>query len=334
MKTLVYFVLVFMVAVPAVAQVDDNARPNLGTMPNVRQCPPIPSLSPEACPGGRVVRGGVGPNGCPLPPKCGESETGGLFQKIKDIGGKLMQEGKEIKTEVRNVRDAVKDEIREQKNNVMSEEKDIRGDFEQFREDQLKKMEESRNRFREMIKAERNEFKNAMEQKREELKVKIEKEKEQLREGLLKIKNEKKREIVEHVSQKIADLNKKITAHLSDVLVKLENVLVNINSRADKTEAKGLDVGSVRLAIGAAKNRIENARTAIQLQASKIYSITVNSEEMLKPDVGVSRQALQNDLKQLQNVVKEARDAVHSAATTLAGVVKEDASRPADIPSN
>lgn len=293
MKTFVCLILFFVVAAPALAQVD-----NRSALPDrIRGCPPIPALSPDACPGGKIVRGGVGPDGCQLPPRCLENKPSGLLQKIKEAGGKLMQE-KIIRTEIKDSKNATKNE------------------------------------FREAIEASRNEFRNTIEQKREELKARIETEKEQLRERLQEIKNEKKRKIVEHMNQKIADLNKKITDHLSDVLVKLENVLVNINSRADKTEAKGLNVGSVRSAVLDAKNRIENARTAIQLQVSKIYSITVNSEEMLRPDVGISRQALQDDLKQLRDIVKEARDAVHGAATTLAGIMKESGAQPVGAPSN
>lgn len=291
MKTFVYFILVFVVAVPVFAQIDGS-----GALPGrVRGCPPIPALSSDACLGGKIVRGGTGPDGYPLPQKCGENEPGGLLQRIKEVGGKLIQERAEIKTEIRDARNAAKNE------------------------------------FREAIEANRNEFRNTIEQKREELKAKIEMEKEQLRERLMKIKDGKKREIVERISQQIADLNKKITDHFSDALVKLENVLVNINDRADKTEAKGLNVDSVSLAINSAKSKIENARVAIQTQASKLYSITVSSENALKLDVGVSRQALQNDLKQLQNVVRETKNAVHDAATTLAGIVNENVPQPAGV---
>lgn len=293
MKTLVYFILVFMVAVPAVAQVDDNAVTN-----SVRGCPPIPNLSPEACPGGSVVRGGVGLDGCPLPPKCGESEPGGLLERIKDIGEKFRQEKKEAKKEV----------------------KDVRAYIEQFREDQLKILGEKKNEFRGMIEAKREEFKKAVEQKREEVKKKIEEKREQLRENLLKVKDEKKREIVERIDQRIVELNKNVTDHLSEVLVKLENVLLNISSRADKAEVKGGDVSSVRSAVEDAKSKIESARTAIQSQVSKVYPITISSEETLKVNVGAARQALHSDLKQLRDIVKEVRDAVHGAATTLAGV--------------
>ena len=90
-----------------------------------------------------------------------------------------------------------------------------------------------------------------------------------------------------------------------------------IGSRADKAEANGRDVSSVRTLITEATGAINAARQAIQEQSGKTYIIAVNTEEFLKTDVGRTRQALHTDLVKVRQVVFAARDAVRKAAVAL-----------------
>jgi len=168
------------------------------------------------------------------------------------------------------------------------------------------------------------ELRNQIQTKREKLQAQIEAKRKELRNRLAKIKDEHKKQIVERVYIQVNELNKRITDHFLNVLERLEKVLERISSRAAKAEANGQDISAVKTAITEATNAINAAKTAVQNQASKVYSVTVNTESSLKTDVGKTRQTLHNDLKNVFNLVRTAQEAVRKAATTLAQIPNID----------
>ncbi|MEK7149355.1 MAG: hypothetical protein AAB796_03065, partial [Patescibacteria group bacterium] len=97
-------------------------------------------------------------------------------------------------------------------------------------------------------------------------------------------------------------------------------VMEKISVRVEKATEKGLDVSTVRTAITAADAAIAASKTATAAQTTKTYTIVVTDEATLRQNVGVARQALQADLKAVEQTVKNAREAVHSVATTLAKI--------------
>jgi len=188
---------------------------------------------------------------------------------------------------------------------------------------------------KEEFEAKRAEIKNLMEQKqaelrneiqakRENLQSQIEAKRTELRNRLAKIKDENKKQIVERIYNQVNELNKRMTDHFLNVLERLEKVLERISSRAAKAEANGHDVSAVKTAITEATNAINTAKTAVQNQAVKVYSVTVNTESTLKSDTEKIRQALHNDLKNVFALVRTAQEAVRKAATTLAQIPAVD----------
>jgi len=184
---------------------------------------------------------------------------------------------------------------------------------------------------KEEFEAKRAEIKNSMEQKqtelrsqietkRAQLKSQIEAKKTELKTRLAKIKDENKKQIVERIYNQVNELNKRMTDHFLNVLEKLEKILERISSRAAKAEANGQDISAVQTAITEATNAINTAKTAVQNQATKVYSVTVNTESTLKTDIGKNRQVLHNDLMAVQKTVRDAQEAVRKAATTLAQI--------------
>lgn len=162
------------------------------------------------------------------------------------------------------------------------------------------------------------EIKNLMKAK---VKEEASKRKAELKEKLQGIRDEQKKKRVERVDQQLNELNERMMKHFSEVLDKLDKVLVNIKSRTDKAEAKGLNVSSVRPMIKSAEDAIAAAKAAVVAQSGKTYTPRISGQDRtLKVEVGQARKALHRDLETVREKVKLAREAVHRVATTLAQI--------------
>jgi len=185
--------------------------------------------------------------------------------------------------------------------------------------------QQNREEIQRLIEQNRIEFRNQVQNKREEMKTKIDALKEKLRERLRERISERKRAIVERIYDRINALNERMTDHYMDVLDHLEKVLERIESRTAKAKLNGRDVSKVEEAIQKAHEAIEKAREAVKAQAEKVYQPPqITTEENLKLDVGKLRQQLHDDLKAVEKLVKDARDAVRQAAVALAQIPKVD----------
>jgi len=185
--------------------------------------------------------------------------------------------------------------------------------------------QQNREEIQRLIEQNRIEFRNQVQNKREEMKTKIDALKEKLRERLRERISERKRAIVERIYERINALNERMTDHYMDVLDHLEKVLERIESRTAKAKLNGRDVSKVEEAIQKAHEAIEKAREAVKAQAEKVYQPPqITTEENLKLDVGKLRQQLHDDLKAVEKLVKDARDAVRQAAVALAQIPKVD----------
>ena len=91
----------------------------------------------------------------------------------------------------------------------------------------------------------------------------------------------------------------------------------------------------MRIALAAADAAIAISKAAIANQTVKTYAIAVTGEATLRRNVGAARQALQADVKAVEQTVKDAREAVRKAATALAGVprVNEADTQPTTQPT-
>ena len=157
------------------------------------------------------------------------------------------------------------------------------------------------------------------------MQTKIERFKEQLRNKLKERINERKQAIVEKIYERINDLNARLTDHYLNVLEHLEKVLERIESRASKAKLNGADISKVEEAIQKAQEAIEKARKAIIEQSKKVYPPPeISGEDTLKEEVGKLRQQFHDDIKAVEKLVKEARDAVKEAAVTLAQIREID----------
>ena len=193
---------------------------------------------------------------------------------------------------------------------------------------QRMKLEEQKTRLQEGKK----QFKQNIEEKGQKLKEEISQKRATLKEKLAVIKDERKKKSVEKIDQQINELNKRVVNQLSAVLDKLSDMLERVANRAGVAESKGYDVSMALSAIESANQAISFARTAIQAQAGKTYTIQITTEENIKRNVGDARQALNADLKTIRVVVKAAHDAVRKAAVALGQLRKQGRMSPTVSP--
>lgn len=139
-----------------------------------------------------------------------------------------------------------------------------------------------------------------------------------------------------------ARANQVATDHFTDVLDRLNNVLLKIESRTAKAKAQGSDVTAAEQAIQKAKDAITAARSAVMIQAQKSYQNSINVQAIsttgastpdgqnslissLRTQFQAARNTLQNDLFAVRDgAVKSARAAVQNALNALKSVPNVD----------
>lgn len=230
---------------------------------------------------------------------------------ILSVGYLTLAKENTKKSDLRGQKDQFQQDIKDAKAKAGAEIKDARI--------QLKNTAEA---MKEDLKKRKEEFNDTIKAKQAELEDQIKTKKENLKTRLEKIKDENKKKTVERIDRQMDVLNEKMMKHFSNVLDKLEEMLIRISERADKAFAeRGLDVSAVRLATEKAKIAIASARLAIEVQSGKTYTIKITTENVLKTNVGKARQSLGTDLAKVRDAVKAAQSAVKNAAVVLAQLV-------------
>lgn len=185
----------------------------------------------------------------------------------------------------------------------------------------------------EVIKEKREDLIKGIQEKRELFKEELETKKEyrasttaamkaKFKEGLLKIKDEKKKIRVENAAENLTELNTEITTKSSENINKIEEVLIAIESRADKATANNVNVANVRAQIALAETAIADARIAVTAQAGKTYTVTILDESTVKTSVQSTRDLLKKDIDMIRVKIKAAHDATRKAAETLKSIPK------------
>jgi len=150
-----------------------------------------------------------------------------------------------------------------------------------------------------------------------EVQKRIQEKRAELNEKLQQIRSEQKRRAAEQVHQNLYNVREKILNNFSRNTNRLETVLTNITTRADKMEAEGVNVENVREAIQDTQLQINSAQEQIRNLFQKEYDIQITGEKTLRKDFRIIRDELHNDLSDVKNIVKEAYQATRSAAMEL-----------------
>ncbi len=157
-------------------------------------------------------------------------------------------------------------------------------------------------------------------EKRKEAKEKFQAEREAFEEKLKAIKETRKQNILERIDEKVNTLNERHMTRLDNHLSRMTTVLGKIEDRAD--EATG-DTTVLDGAIAKAKDAISKAQAAVEEQAGKDYIVEFDDETNLGTQVRSLFASFKSDIKNVQQLVKDAHTAVVDAARALAKVRPE-----------
>ena len=240
-----------------------------------------------------------------------------------------------LRQDVRANLSASTTEIRVMREENKSEIKKLRADFQT--EVKTKKasstelLKEKRQALIEGIQEKRDLFKKEIAVSKEAIASSSAAVKAKFKADLSKIKDEWKKEKVENIGENLIELNTKITTKSSENINKIEEVLIAIESRADKATANGVNVLSVRSLITMAEVAIADARAAIIVQTAKTYIVTINSDAKVKTSVQTSRNLLKADIDAMNAKIKAAHAATKKAANTLKAIPKVNANSVAEV---
>lgn len=153
---------------------------------------------------------------------------------------------------------------------------------------------------------------------------------EEFRARLSAIRDAKKKTIVERVDKRIGELNTNRTATMLRHLTKIEEVLGRIEARTNTVATSGKDVTDVRTAITKARDAIAAAKTTVNAQAAKTYTIEVTTEANLGSAVSAVRTQFAADLQTAHQAVVTARKSVRDVLVALGKVVGEKLTETSD----
>lgn len=171
-----------------------------------------------------------------------------------------------------------------------------------------------------VIKEERELFRQQIETQKATLQQTIELRREALTKKLLTIRDERKRVLTETIYENVQKFNENRVEHYTAALEKIQTILGRIISRMEKARTFGLDISAVEGKVTEANKAIGDARAAVEVQAKKVYTITITSEATLKADVQKTREAIHADTVAVRETVRQALEAVQSVARALAGI--------------
>ena len=170
-------------------------------------------------------------------------------------------------------------------------------------------------------------FKNAREraekaledarQKRENAIARAKDAREQFRENLAEVKDQRKQQVIENIDQRIANHNEIWAQHWNNVLVRLRELVVKIESNAQKLADQGQDISTVETAVAAANTAIDSAQAAVTTQAAKVYTIDITDQDNLGQAVRTTISQFHSDVKIVLESIRSARQAVNDAFQAL-----------------
>lgn len=302
-KILIACVVSFALVSPVFAQQGGRMDAS-GTNPGVGACPQFSAMYEEGyCSQGTIVSGGIGPDGCPRPPRCDMSQV-----------------REQLREEIRTMRGDLKEELEQKREELRNQFQGILLGSTTVTRDVLREFEGMRQMLRDESEAKRETFRAEVEIRIEAAKKQMEQAREEFKKRLEQFKDEKKKQALERISENIGEANKHLTEQFIETLDRLSEVLVNIGSRVEKAAVNGADVTAVRAAMTAAETAIQTARAAVVVQAGKVYALTIESEDAARAGASATKQALEGDLKSVRTLVQAARDAVRAAAIALAAI--------------
>jgi len=205
------------------------------------------------------------------------------------------------KTEVnQNIKQNIKENILEQKEKKQA-------------------VKEKRETFMETLQVEKDERKTKI----EEMKLAFKEKRDDFKKKIETIKDERKKQLTEKIDNRISTVNKNQTDRMTKALEKLTEHINKLEERVAKAKENGVNVLAIETLIITAKTAIRDALAIVEEQAAKDYAFTITDEKSLGQSVKASYDILSKDLKNAQESLvkaKEAVVAVYKLAATLKNI--------------
>ncbi|OGH24925.1 MAG: hypothetical protein A3B47_02340 [Candidatus Levybacteria bacterium RIFCSPLOWO2_01_FULL_39_24] len=160
--------------------------------------------------------------------------------------------------------------------------------------------------------------KTTITQIRDDAKALIQAKRDEFKAKLKAIKDQKKKALVDRIDAKLVEVNKKHTARFLEVLTRLQLFLEKfIQSATGSTSAKTLtDITAAQIAI-------DTAKSAVEAQATKDYTMNIADDTTLKLNAGTTVSQLRLDLMAVYKLVIDAKQAVQKLNTDRSTIKKE-----------
>ncbi len=161
-------------------------------------------------------------------------------------------------------------------------------------------------------------FQASMSAARMQMKESMQARKAAFQEKLKTIKDAKKQSLLERIVNKITTFNTTQTTRMTSNLEKLTSLITSFEEKVVKAKAAGQDTTSAEAAISSAKTALASAKTAVAAQLIKDYTITINTENTLRNDVGAVMSQFRSDMQTTHKAVVDAKQAVMQVAKEMA----------------
>ncbi len=173
-------------------------------------------------------------------------------------------------------------------------------------------------RLQEQLRIERQNIQDQIKSER----AKLEMERKEMRASasakLREFKDKKKATLVERLSSQLNMLNQKHTEIMGRNVNRMTEILNKLQTKSSES-SDSARLATNQQAIDSAKTAIAAAQAAVVAQQARDYTIVVSSEATAKADVQAKKEQLRSDIKQTQQQIVDARQALSVAIRTVAG---------------
>ena len=139
--------------------------------------------------------------------------------------------------------------------------------------------------------------------------------KEEFKTRIQTIKDQRKKILIEKIDTKLAKINQNQVTKFTEALVRFQGFLDKIKQSTTDT--------NVLADAAIAQTAIDTAKTALDIQTSKVYTIEIVDDATLKINAGTTVSQLRKDLTAVHKLIVEAKQAVQKLNTDRTLIKKE-----------
>lgn len=150
---------------------------------------------------------------------------------------------------------------------------------------------------------------------KEEIRAMVQTKREEFKTKLEAIRDQKKKALIERVDAKLAEVNKKYTSKFLEVLTGLQGFLDKIKQSTTNT--------TFQANVLIAQTAIDTAKTAVEAQAEKSYTMMITDETTLKLNAGAALSQLRQELMAVHKLVVDSKQAIQKLNTDKEFLKKE-----------